>query len=141
MRLKWLEVSNHVRNWNNVENFIFVESKIELCQLEMPTFIYKWMCQSSLIKLFHFCSVNLIGNELKWRQKCYFSTFISSNSQIEILLSFSRSTNVNVNMSFPNSNFEGDFSTYVFGKSFSHYRHLKSELIKLFHFCSVNLIV
>ena len=36
----------------------------------------------------------------------------------------SRSTNVNVSMSFPNSNFEGNFSTYVFGKSFWHYRDL-----------------
>jgi len=27
-------------------------------------------------------------------------------------------TKVNVNMSFPNSNFERNFSTYVFGKSF-----------------------
>jgi hypothetical protein len=60
-------------------------------------------------------------------QKYYFSTFIISNSQIEILVSFSRSTNVNVNMSFPNSNFEGNFSTYVFEKSFWHYRDLKSE--------------
>jgi len=31
---------------------------------------------------------------------------------------YSRSTNDNVNMSLPNSNFEGNFSTYVFGKSF-----------------------
>ena len=30
----------------------------------------------------------------------YFRTFIFSNSQIELLVSFSRSTNVNVNMSF-----------------------------------------
>ena len=35
--------------------------------------------------------------------------------------------NVSVNMSFPNSKFEGNFSTYVFGKSFWHYRDLKSE--------------
>jgi len=28
-------------------------------------------------------------------------------------------------MSFPNSNFDGNFSTYVFGKSFWHYRGLK----------------
>ena len=34
-------------------------------------------------------------------------TFIVSDSQIEILVSFSRSTNFNVNMYFPNSNFEG----------------------------------
>ena len=54
-----------------------------------------------------------------WKElKFYFRTFISSNSQIEILVSFLRSTNVNENMSFPNSNFEGNFSTYVFDKSF-----------------------
>ena len=64
---------------------------------------------------------------MKRRQKYYFGTFIFSNSQIEILFSFSRSTNVNVNMSIPNSNFEENFSTYVFGKSFWHYRELKSE--------------
>ena len=52
------------------------------------------------------------------KQKYYFSTFIISNSQIEILVSFSRSSNVNVYMSFPNSNFEANFSTY---------RDLKSE--------------
>jgi len=34
------------------------------------------------------------------KAKYYFSTFIISNSQIEILVSFSRSTNVNQNMSF-----------------------------------------
>ena len=45
---------------------------------------------------------------MKRRQKYYFRTFIFSNSQIEILVSFSRSTKVNVNMSFPNSNFEGN---------------------------------
>ena len=61
------------------------------------------------------------------RQKYYFRKFIFSNSQIEILVSFSRATNVSVNMSFPNSNFEGNFSIYVFGKSFWHYRELKSE--------------
>ena len=34
LRLKWFEVSNLVRNRNKVKNFIFVESKLELCQLE-----------------------------------------------------------------------------------------------------------
>jgi len=38
--------------------------------------------------------------------------------QIETLASYSMSTNVNVNMYFPNSNFEGIFSIYVFGKTF-----------------------
>ena len=64
---------------------------------------------------------------MKRRQKYYFRTFIFSNSQIEFLDSFSKSTNVNVYLSFPNSNFEGNFITYVFGKSFWHYRELKSE--------------
>ena len=30
-------------------------------------------------------------------------------------------------MSFPNTKFEGSFSTYVFGMSFSHYRELKID--------------
>jgi len=30
-------------------------------------------------------------------------------------------------MSFPYSNFEENFSTYVFGKSFRHYRDLKID--------------
>jgi len=38
---------------------------------------------------------------------------------------YSRSTIVNVNTSFPSSNFEWNFTTYVFGKSFWHYRELK----------------
>ena len=46
-------------------------------------------------------------------------------SQLKILVSYSRSTNVNVKMSFQNSNFEGNFSTYLFGKSFCHYGELK----------------
>ena len=61
---------------------------------------------------FLFCEFNRV------REKYYFRPFIFSNSQIEILVSFSKSTNVNVNMSFPNSNFEENYSTYVFGKSF-----------------------
>ena len=64
---------------------------------------------------------------MKRRQKYYFRAFIFSNSQIEILVSFSMSTNVNVNMSFPNRNFEGNFSTYVFGKSFRIYQETKCE--------------
>ena len=59
--------------------------------------------------------------------------FILSNSQIEILVPFSRSTNVNVNMYFPNNNFEGNFSTFVFGKSFRYYRNLKIECWKSRH--------
>ena len=74
---------------------------------------------------FFFCEFNRVKSRKK--QKYFFRTFIFSNPQIEILVSFSRSTNDNVNMSFPNSNLEGNFSTYVFGKSFWHYRDPKSE--------------
>ena len=34
------------------------------------------------------------------------------------LVSYSRSTNVNVNMSYTSTSYEGNFSTYVFVKSF-----------------------
>ena len=63
---------------------------------------------------FLFCEFNRVTSRKK--QKYFFRTFNFSNPQIEILVSFSRSTNVNVNMSIPNSNFEGNFSTYVFAK-------------------------
>jgi len=64
---------------------------------------------------------------MKWSWNCYFNTIIISNSQIETLVSYSRSINVNVNMSFPNSNFDGNISTYVFGKSFWNYRGLNID--------------
>ena len=44
-----LEVSNRVRNWNNLKNHIYVRSKFQLCQLEIPIFIFKLMFQCSLI--------------------------------------------------------------------------------------------
>jgi hypothetical protein len=66
-------------------------------------------------------------NELKWWQNYNLSSIIISNSQIEILVSYSKSTKVKVNLSFPNSKFEVTFSTYVFCKSFWHYRVLKNE--------------
>ena len=51
------------------------------------------------------------------------------NSNIETLVSYSMSTNNNVIMSYPNSNLEGIFSTYVFGKSFWHYREQKNDCL------------
>ena len=73
---------------------------------------------------FLFCEFNRVTS---WKEAKKNWTFIFSNSLVEILVSFSRSTNVNVDVSFPNSNFEGNFSTYVFRNSFWHYRDLKSE--------------
>ena len=91
------------------------------------TNIHKQINVSEFINKLSFICVLWIRkcSELKWRQNYHFSTIIISNYQIETLVSYSRSTNVNVNMSFPNSNFEGNFNTCVFGKSFWHYRELK----------------
>ena len=72
-------------------------------------------------------------NDLKWRQIYYFNTIIISKSQIEIPVSYSRSTNVTVNMSFPNSKCEGNFSTYVVGKLFCYYRDMKNECLTSRH--------
>ena len=46
--LGFLEVSKRVSNWNKGKNRIFVESMLQICQLDIPVFIYKFMSQSSL---------------------------------------------------------------------------------------------
>ena len=69
--------------------------------------------------------VNLIVYREEVKTKLSFYSIIISNSQIETLVKYSRSTNININMPFPNSNFEGIYSIYVFGKSFWNYRDLK----------------
>ena len=67
MILKWLEVSNRVRNWNKVKNFIFVESKLELCQLEMLIFKYKLNVSEFINKRvsFLFCDFNRVTS---WKE-------------------------------------------------------------------------
>ena len=122
-----LEVSYRVRNWNKFKTTFTWDRKFNYANSK-----YQYSKQNNVLEYINkhsFISVPWIYscNELKWRQNNYFSTIIISNSQIELLVSYSRSTNINVNMSFPNSKFEGNFSTYVFGKSFWHYRELKSE--------------
>jgi len=42
---RYLEVRNRVRNWNKEKNVIFVVWKLQLCQLEIPIFIYKIMSE------------------------------------------------------------------------------------------------
>ena len=64
---------------------------------------------------------------MKRRQKYYFRTFIFSNPQIEILLSFSSSTNVNVTCLFLIVILKETLVLMCFCKSFWHYRDLKSE--------------
>ena len=46
---RYLEVSNRGRNWNKIENNIFVRTELQLFQLDIPKFINKLMWQSSLI--------------------------------------------------------------------------------------------
>jgi hypothetical protein len=122
-----VEFRNLVRTWNNVKNFIIVRLKLQLCQLEIPIFIYKIMCQSTIINTVAF----LFGEFIRVTSWNDGMTIIyydhHSNSQTEILVSYSKSTNIYVNMFFPNSKFIGNFSTFVFGKSFWHYRELKIE--------------
>ena len=48
-------------------------------------------------------------------------------SQLQKLVSYSKSTNVNVKMSLQNRNFEWNIRTYVFGKSFWYYRELNID--------------
>ena len=55
---------------------------------------------------------------MKWRQNYHLSSIIISNAQIEKLVSNSRSTNDNVNMSFPNSNKEETLVLMFFASHF-----------------------
>jgi hypothetical protein len=59
-----LEFCDRVRNWNKDENNIYVWSKLQLCQLEIPIFINKLMCQRSLINWVSFviCEFNRIAS-------------------------------------------------------------------------------
>ena len=68
-RFRYLKVSYLLRNWDNIENIIYVGSKLQLCQLEIPIFIYKLMYKCSLITTvsFVFCQFNRVAswNEAK----------------------------------------------------------------------------
>ena len=109
MRLKWLEVSNRERNWKKSKKHHFRGVEIWIMPIGNANIHIQNNVSEFINKLvsFLFCEFNRVTS-WKGRQKYYFRTFIFSNSQIELLVSFSRSTNINVNMSFPNSNFEGN---------------------------------
>ena len=91
------------------------------------------MCQISLIisisLLFYEFNRVASFNEI---ETIFFSTIIISNSQIEILVSYRRSTNVNVNISFPNCNFKKLKSLCVW-QVIWHYRELKIEYWTSWH--------
>ena len=59
-----LEISNRVRNWNIIKKNIYVRSNFLLCQLEIPIFINKLMCNVLLINsvLFAFCEFNRVAS-------------------------------------------------------------------------------
>jgi hypothetical protein len=75
-----LEVSNRERNWNNCKNNIYVMSKIQLCQFELPISINILMCQFSLITSvpFAFCKSNRVAS---WNEG---KTIILVRSSIQI---------------------------------------------------------
>jgi len=73
-----------------------------------------------------FCEFNLVASWNKSKTVIIVRPSLQI-SQLEIMVSYLKSTYVIVNTCFPNSNFEGNFSTYVFGKSFWHYRELKID--------------
>ena len=123
-----LEVINCVTNWNKVKNNIYVRSKLQLFQLEIPIFINKLMCQSSLINSvsFVFCEFKRVAS---WNE-CKTIMLVRSSFQTpkqKHWFHIQGQPMLKVNMSFPNSNSEGIFSSYVFGKSFWNYRELKID--------------
>jgi hypothetical protein len=67
-----LEFSNRVRNWNKFKNNIYVKSKLQLFQFELPIFINKLMCQSSLINAVSFVFWNLIVQRAEMNAKLSF---------------------------------------------------------------------
>ena len=94
--------------------------------MELPIFIYILISQISLwISVSHvFFEFNRVAS---WNKN---KSIIKVRSSIQIsefvlLVSYSRSKYLNVNTSFLILKFEGNFSTYLFGKSFWHYRNLK----------------
>jgi hypothetical protein len=85
-----LEVSNSVSNRNKVKHRIFVESMLQICQLEIPVFVYKFMSQSALWFSFSYgiCEFNRVASWNKGK------TLILARSsfqicQPEIMVSYS----------------------------------------------------
>ena len=113
------------------KNLIFVVSILQTCQLEIPLFIYKLICQNSL-----WISVSYGF----WEFKCVtswnkFKTIILIRSsfqicQLEILVLYQRKCMSNVNVFVPKINFDGNLITYVFFKWFWHFPSWK-EIVGL----------
>ena len=60
MCLGSLEVSNRVSNWNKGKHFIFVGSMLQICQLELPVIITKFMWWFEFSRYFYWN----VGNRL-----------------------------------------------------------------------------
>ena len=117
MRLRCLDDSNRVTNLRKVKKNSFSWIRNLNYANWKYQYSYKIKVLEFIIKIvsFLFCEFNRVTSWFM-KEKYYFRTFIISIPQIEILVSFSRLTNINANMSFPNSNFERNISTYVFSK-------------------------
>jgi len=119
MRFRCLEVSNRIENWYKFKNYIFVGSKPQLYQLEIQIFIYKFICQISLwISVSYvFCEFNRVASRNKGKSIILVRSSFQI-SQLEILVSYSKQTYVNVNVSFPNTTFEGNLEIMCLASHF-----------------------
>ena len=102
-------------------------------QINLSVFINKLVS-------FLFCEFKRVTSLKEGKKKFYNVHLLKL--LIEILFSFSRSTNVNVNMSFPNSNFEGNlcyashFDIIMTCKvNVGHRDIYYAKNIKFFHMC------
>ena len=134
-RFRCLEFSNRVKKLNKFKNNIYVRSKLQLLQLQIPIFINKLMCQSSFV----FCEFNRVAS---WNEGktiiLYDHHFKFPNINTGFLFKVNQFQWKN--MYFPSSKFEGNFSTYVFRKSFWYYRELKIDCWASWHiFCEKNI--
>jgi len=85
-----LEVCNRVLTWNVAKKLIFVQSILQICQLEILLFIYKLRCQTSLWTSvsYGFCEFNRVAI---WNKGKAIILVRSSFQicQLEILVSYS----------------------------------------------------
>jgi hypothetical protein len=96
-----LENSNRVKNWYKYKKLIFVVFELQLCQFEITIFMYKVMCLIILwISVsYEYCVFNRVSRWNKSKSIIKLRSWFQI-SQEEILFSYSKSTIVNVNMSF-----------------------------------------
>ena len=85
-----LEVCNRVSKWIEGKNLIFVGQILQICQLEIPVFINKLMCESSLwvSVSYGFCEFNRVASCNKGKAIILVRSSFQI-CQLEILVSYS----------------------------------------------------